>query len=95
MKKSFFNITALAGVVLPSLVSAEGKAATQSQNMGEPFNIMILLAIVWLMVTVSLIYLGKQQKSKEEEKGQKEGWVLEIAWTAAPLLMVLLLGVGV
>lgn len=95
MKRKIY-LWSLLLLMLPSAALAE-KIADPARSWNKHFDLYFwIVAALWLLVTVLLIYFSLRYRRK---KGQGDGayiegnTLLEIIWTIVPLVIVLLLGV--
>ncbi|MFA5354762.1 MAG: hypothetical protein WC291_11080 [Thermodesulfovibrionales bacterium] len=84
------------GLVMSPSVSRAADAAGASSWSWDPY--LILTAVVWVAVTIPIISFGAQHRKKGQNgDGNAEtaegSTFVEIAWTAAPLLIILLFSV--
>ncbi len=88
----------MAFLVLPSLAVAEDKTVNPAKIWDSHYGLyFLLMVIVWLVVTIPLIYFSFRYRRKKGEKGDgayNEGNILlELTWTIIPMIIILLLGV--
>lgn len=96
MKRFFLFVVSLL-LFVPSFVFAEGKVYDPVKSWQNHYNLyFILMAFVWLVVTIPLIYFSfkyRRKKPKEDGAYIEGNTLLELIWTIVPLVIVLLLGV--
>jgi len=96
MKRLFLFVVSLL-LFVPSFVFAEGKAYDPVKSWQNHYNLyFILMAFVWLVVTIPLVYFSfkyRRKKPKEDGAYIEGNTLLELIWTIVPLVIVLLLGV--
>ncbi len=98
MKKGFWILVSVVLLFcLFSLAIAGDRAVDPAKSWDNHYNLyFILVAGIWLLVTVLLVYFSLRYRRK---KGQGDGayipgnTLLEIIWTVVPLIIVTLLGV--
>lgn len=96
MKRLFLFVVSLL-LFVPSFVFAEGKAYDPVKSWQNHYNLyFILMAFVWLVVTIPLVYFSfkyRRKKPKKDGAYIEGNTLLELIWTIVPLVIVLLLGV--
>ena len=96
MKRLFLFVVSLL-LFVPSFVFAEGKPYDPVKSWQNHYNLyFILMAFVWLVVTIPLVYFSfkyRRKKPKEDGAYIEGNTLLELIWTIVPLVIVLLLGV--
>jgi cytochrome c oxidase subunit 2 len=90
-----FIFAILAVIWLPALALA--RVPDPARGWENHFNLWAILSvIIWLIVTISLIYMIiKYRRKKPDEEGADihGNTLLEVTWTAVPLVIIILLGV--
>ncbi|MBF0558600.1 MAG: cytochrome c oxidase subunit II [Nitrospirae bacterium] len=96
--KSILTLMAAVLLLLPSLASAEGAALVDPvKSWDNHWNMFLtIVTTLWAFVTALVIYMSLKYRRK---KGQGDGAyihgniLLEVIWTAVPLIIIIFLGV--